>query len=106
MVHAGRNSEASSPERYSTSDPTGFCTGGSLNFIPRGSLEVGNMQREALMPRGSMCFHKMRASAPTFRARITSRQSGFQQGRSSRNEKPFHCHEIIVFAAWLPHACL
>jgi len=46
-------------------------------------------------PRGSTCFHKMRASAPTSCGRRTSRQSGFQQGRSSRNEKRFRCHEII-----------
>jgi hypothetical protein len=39
-------------------------------------------------PRGSTCFHKMKASAPTSCGRRTSRQSGFQQRRSSRNEKP------------------
>jgi hypothetical protein len=65
-------------------------------FVPAGRKILTNSS--CVKPRGSTCFHKMRASAPTSCGRRTSRQSGFQQGRSSRNEKP-----VLLVEQWSPH---
>jgi hypothetical protein len=55
-------------------------------FAPAGREILINSS--CVKARGSTCFHKMRASAPTSCRRRKSLQSGLQRRRSSQNEKP------------------